>query len=141
MSADGRLVQCTELEYILLGDLRDLLDEPRTDDTVRWLESVIDTLLETIPETFALKSEDGYLSEVLVDFPNWEGHVSRLETEHDSLFCRLQELRSAIRDGDYKELASELEPALADWMSAFRTFHSKERQLMMLAANLEVGGD
>ncbi|MCA9032679.1 MAG: hypothetical protein KDA66_17810, partial [Planctomycetaceae bacterium] len=56
-----RLTHCIELEYILLGDLRDLLEEAPSKETSRWLTAVLDVLLEKIPEEFEMRCEDGYL--------------------------------------------------------------------------------
>src|SRR5579872_2956860 len=55
----------SSLEYILLGDLRDLLEEPVDDESRKWLLAVLDTLLDTLPREFDLEDEDGYMSEVL----------------------------------------------------------------------------
>ena len=59
------LEEYSTLEYILLGDLRDLLYEPPDEETCRWLLAVLDALLETLPREFDLKQQDGYLMEVL----------------------------------------------------------------------------
>ena len=58
------LRQCTEFEYILLGDLRDLLEDPPSDENRKWLVAVLDALIDTLPKEFALKSRD-YPSEVV----------------------------------------------------------------------------
>jgi hypothetical protein len=140
MTTASRILECTELEYILLGDLRDLLDEPETPETVRWLEAVLDALLDTIPEEFALKSGDGYLNEVLEDYPNWHSSVEKLENEYYALFRRLRQLREKIRnEEDYSSIADEVARELRQWMHAFRAHHQAEQRLVSLAANLEVG--
>lgn len=137
----SRLLECRELEYILFGDLRDLLEEPPNQETLRWLSAVLDSLLETIPEEFALKCGEGYLSGVLEDFPNWEGEVSRLEEEYFSLYRRLLDLRRRLqRNHDYREIAGKVSAELRDWMSSFRNHIQSEQRIVMLAANLEVGG-
>jgi hypothetical protein len=51
------------LEYILLGDLRDLLEEPPDEETRRWLVAVLDALVKTLPREFDLEDEDGYMSD------------------------------------------------------------------------------
>lgn len=137
----SRLVECNELEYILLGDLRNLLQEPPTPETVHWLETVLDALLKTIPEGFALKSDEGYLQQVLDDFPNWHPQVERLENEHFSLYRRLRQLRERIQlNQDFTSIASEVSCELRDWMEALKSHHQREQRLVLLAANLEVGG-
>ena len=71
----------TALEYILLGDLRDLLEEPADQFTRSWLIAVLDALLDTLPRQMALKESSGYLSEVLDEYPSWYRHVEDLQNE------------------------------------------------------------
>src|SRR5882724_7956569 len=94
---DARLLeQYSSLEYILLGDLRDILEEPPDDESRKWLLAVLDTLLETLPREFVLEDEDGYMAEVLERYPSWSAQVDRLHRDHDLLFLKLKELRGHI---------------------------------------------
>ena len=95
-SSGAKLRRYTELEYILIGDLRDLLEEPLEDENIGWLLTVLDALLDTLPVEFELKEEGGYLEEVLEEFPNWPVHVSNLRNNHEHLCGSLQELRDRI---------------------------------------------
>lgn len=140
--SDRRLRQCTELEYILLGDLRDLLEEAADDETAHWLEVVLDALLDTLPEEYALKSDHGYLREVLDRFPTWDGKVAKLEAGYTQLFNRLRQLRDRLSyGGDFQRIANAVSADLKDWMHAFVTHHQEERELVSLAASFEIGGD
>lgn len=142
MSSATRIMECSELGYILLGDLRDLLEDPEAPETMHWLEVVLDALLDTIPEELALKSDEGYLNEVLEDFPNWQSKVEQLEDEYYALIRRLSRLRGQLRDQQHvSSLAPELSRDLQEWMDAFRTHRQEEQRLVLLAANLEVGGE
>ena len=40
------------LEYLLIGDLRDLLEEPADSETRRWLLAVVEELLDLLPNEF-----------------------------------------------------------------------------------------
>jgi len=138
---DGqRLSRCAELEYILLGDLRDLLEETPNEVTAHWLAAVLDTLLNLIPEELSLKAEDGYLCEVLDDFPNWQGQVETLENEYYALCQQLHQLRKGLIENDYHHTASRLRVQLHDWMDAMKKHQIEERRLLMMAVNYEVGG-
>lgn len=131
---------CTEFEYILLGDLRDLLEDPPSDENRNWLLAVLDALVDTLPKEFALKSRDGYLSDVLLEFPNWDREVDRLEEQHVRLYKRLRQLRDRVVMGHPLELIAErLRGDLEEWMESFKTLHHQERELVMEAVNLEVG--
>ncbi len=134
------LRQCTEFEYILLGDLRDLLEDPPSDENRNWLVAVLDALVDTLPKEFALKSRDGYLNEVLMEFPNWDREVDRLEVQHLRLHQRLRELRDSVVTGRALEkIAERLRADLEEWMESFASLHHQERELVMDAVNLEVG--
>jgi hypothetical protein len=140
--SSAQLQQCTELEYILLGDLREMLEEPLTPVSRQWMLAVLDVLLETLPREHRLKSSsDGYLSEVLLEFPNWSPHVDRLEAEHFDLYDRLWDLRDELEGGaSARSAASALRFALRDWMEAFLMHRRDESALLMDAVNTEIGG-
>ena len=136
-----RLVHCRELEYILLGDIRDLLEEPPNAETARWLIAVLDTLIETLPEDFELCSRDGYLNSIVEDCPNWEPMVEQLENQHFELYRRLIALRARLQlDCDYAAFAEILKGDLEAWILAFRDHRQHEQQLLMLATHLDEGG-
>ena len=134
------LEEYSTLEYILLGDLRDLLYEPPDEETCRWLLAVLDALLETLPREFDLKQQDGYLMEVLENYPNWSSAVDRLQSEHNELFLKLKELRGQIsRQFAFAEIADEVCRGLKDWMLTLIAYHRHENRLVQTALNLEVG--
>jgi hypothetical protein len=140
-SREARLLeQYTSLEYILLGDLRDILEEALDRESRRWLIAVLDALLETLPREFDLEETDGYMSEVLERYPNWSGQVDRLHRDHDLLFCKLKELRGRI-DGDtwVAPFANEVRRDLRDWILKLIAHRRNETRLVQTAMNLEVG--
>ena len=142
MSTNRRLLQCTELEYILLGDLRDLLEEPIDEETSHWLEAVLDALLDTLPEEYALKSDNGYLQVVLERFPSWDTKVAELETGYATLMERLEQLRHRLCfGGEFRPIAADVSRDLRDWMEAFIDHHRVERELVAMSASYDVGGN
>jgi len=134
------LRRLTDLEYILIGDLRDLLESPIDEQKLRWISAVLDALLETLPQQFKLKQKDGYLQEVLDAHPNWECHVSSLKGEHRQMCVRLQQLRDQLSDVTRVELISRtLRLELKGWMQSFISHNRREARLLQTAMNLEVG--
>lgn len=128
------------LEYILLGDLRDLLEEPADEETNRWLVAVLDTLLELLPNQFALEESGGYLAEVTAEFPNWHREVEALQREHQSLFDSLQQLRNQVAsDTPFDGIADQVRAELRDWMQRITAHRRHENRLVQTAVNLEVG--
>ncbi len=140
-SRDARLLeQYSSLEYILLGDLRDILEEPPDDESRKWLLAVLDTLLETLPREFDLEEEDGYLAEVLERYPSWSSQVERLYRDHELLFSKLKELRGRIeRDIWVAPIANEVRRDLRDWILKLIAHHRSETRIIQTAMNLEVG--
>jgi len=138
---DARLLeQYSTLEYILLGDLRDILEEPPDAESRRWLMAVLDALLDTLPREFGLEEIDGYMTEVLERYPSWTNRVERLHSEHELLFSKLKELRGRVeRDIWVAPIANEVRRDLRDWILKLNAHHRGETRLMQTAMNLEVG--
>ncbi len=135
-----RLDQYATLEYILLGDLRDLLEDSDDEVTCKWLLAVLEALLDTLPREFDLEEQGGYLAEVLENYPNWVEEVDRLRSQHESLFNRLAELRQQILGRtSYAAIADQLRRDLRDWMMTLIAHHRHENRLLQTALNLEVG--
>ena len=138
---DNSLADYMALEYILLGDLRDLLEESKTDEqTSRWIAAVLDALLEAMPREMELKSEGGYLQPVLEQFPNWAGLIGDLAREKQMLFEKLYELRLQIHSPDtFILLAQEVRLDLQEWMTLWAAHLRHERRLVQSAFTLDVG--
>ena len=138
--ADVDLRKCCEFEYILIGDLRDLLDDEPSDENRRWTLAVLDALLDTLPKEFALKSQDGYLSEVLDEYPSWDNTVERLRQQHVALHRRLTELRvRMVANAQLQGLADRLNEELERWIEAFSDLQHAERDITLTALTLDVG--
>jgi hypothetical protein len=137
----AQLRRCTELEYLLLGDLREMLEEPVTPQGRNWMLAVVDTLLDMLPHEHRLKSVDGYLSEVLTEFPNWTGHVDRLEAQHYDLYDRLSDLRDELEvETRDRTAANVLRYSLQEWMEAFVEHRRRESELLQSAMCTDIGG-
>ena len=139
-SSDALLQEYAALEYILLGDLRDLLEEPTDDITCRWLTAVLDALLDTLPRQFDLEEDGGYLSEVVDAFPHWADEVERLQQDHSILFGMLKELRERVdQHSPFEDIANEVRISLQEWMRSLVAHNRHENRLVQTAINLEIG--
>lgn len=138
---ENSLADYVALEYILLGDLRDLLEETKSDEeTTRWIAAVLDALLEALPAEMELKSQGGYLQPVLEQFPNWAGQIGDLASEKQLLFEKLRELRVQLHcPGSYEVLALEIRTDLQEWMTLWTAHLRHERRIMQSAFTLDVG--
>ena len=140
-STNTRLIEeYATLEFILLGDLRDLLEDELHAGTRKWLLAVIDALFETVPREFELQEQEGYLTHVLEEFPNWSNQVDRLREERREIHARLCHLRNLLRTNQpFDEIAETLRIELREWMHSLMAHHRHERRLVQTAFNLDVG--
>lgn len=141
---EGALEEISALEYILLGDLLDLLDEADSDAAAwKWISKVLDTLLTAMPREFELQDEGGYLEEVLEEQPNWQGQVRNLYQERCDLLIKLNDLRTRMRDSQplqkMQKIASELRDELRDWITTYIAHQRHERRIIQDAFNSDFG--
>lgn len=136
----SRLGRYTEMQYILLGDLREVLESRSGLAERNWMLTILDALLDTLPTQFSLMEEGGYMTEVLDAFPNWENEVEELRLEHTTLCDQLSELRSRVAEGSqYKQVAQIVRDELAAWMKCLQNHNHQECRLFQTSVNLEVG--
>tara|TARA_R110002095_G_scaffold147250_6_gene127400 strand:- start:3942 stop:4403 length:462 start_codon:yes stop_codon:yes gene_type:complete len=141
---NGALEEISALEYILLGDLLDLLEEADGDaEAWKWISEVLDTLLKMMPREFALQDKGGYLDEVLEEQPNWQGRVRNLYHERCDLLKKLNELRTRMQDSlplqQMRQIAGELRYELRDWITSYVAHQRHERRLLQDAFNSDIG--
>jgi len=136
------LQEYSALEYILLGDLCDLLDEPGDKTTTKWLIAILDALLETLPREFDLEEQDGYLSEVTDGRPYWSTKIEGLRCEHEKLFAKLQMLREElVQQSSFTRIAREVRTELRDWIDRLIDHEHRETGLLQESVNLDIGGE
>ncbi len=140
VSTSEQMEQYTSLEFILLGDLRDLLEEPVDKYTHRWLRAVLDVLLDTLPRQWELREEGGYFADVLRHHPYWYTEVDELRRRQHKLYDKLRHLRARLMERvPYAEISGDLSRELRDWMQSLLAFHRHERRMVQTGFNLEVG--
>lgn len=144
---DGSLRACVEMEHLLLGELRELLDEQPDAIVTGWVLAVLDTLLELLPDSFAYEEHDGYLTDLKKLFPTWDNEVARLESERSVLYGRLRRLRRRIRRrvrgrfGQPAGLNQSDIGELRDWVDQLERHDHEQTDLQQAAWNLEIGGE
>ena len=136
-----QLSEYTKLEYLLLGDLRSVLDEADESRDMKWLLAILDSLLDTVPKQFEIREEGGYLRDVVAMHPAWAAHVDQLRNEHEHIFGSLAKLRRQVANQvNYTALADQLQMELRDWMQLLIKHDRHERSLYQSAYNLDFGG-
>ena len=130
------------LEYLLIGDLRDLLEEPADSETRRWLLAVLEELLDLLPNEFEFEDQDGYLADVCELNPNWSSMVERLHRDHENLYSNLLELRNRISgEQSFDFIADEVKPKLSRWIAAAQRHRDREQRLVVAAFDTTFGGE
>jgi hypothetical protein len=128
------------MEHLLLGDLRELLEEQPDLRNRRALLVILDALLETLPRQFLLKEEGGYLAEVLDRYPSWLPQVQELRRDHTELYVTLARLRDRIaRRAPFRREAREARRELRRWMDSLLAHERQETDLLQTAMTLDVG--
>ena len=141
VSQFATLAECNEFQYLLLGDLRDLLEESPDENNRRWLLAVLNVLSDMMPQERRLHDlSGGYLCEVLDEFPNWNREVLALHLRKLHLDYALRDLRNRLRDeSSWVAVADQLACELRDWMTMFQKLHQAETRLIVEAHLLDVG--
>ena len=130
------------LEYLLIGDLRDLLEESPDDETRRWLLAVLEELLDLLPNEFEYEDQGGYLADVCEQNPNWSNAVDRLHREHEELYFNLLDLRNRIANEEsFDFIADEVKPKLGRWIEAAQRHRDREQQLVVSSFDTTFGGE
>lgn len=119
-----------DVEYLLLGDLADLLSEDYDEENRRWILVVLEGLLDAIPaerrtERFR-QSRYAY-----PDSPGMLLSLRQLEMEHDAMILQLKRLRDRVawRLSLLDVVAAEVVQDLRRWLETFQSFCQREHRL------------
>lgn len=139
-SLHERLLNCTKLEFLLLGDLRQALEESEDACDNQWLLAILDSLIRTVPVAFEMRQEGGYMTEVLAIRPTLSGIVDELRAEHDRITGMLLHLRNSVAARSrFTALADQIQAELRDWMELLTDHNRRERALFQTTMNSDMG--
>ncbi len=134
--------QCTTLTWLLVGDIREMLQDHLDDEAIRWLKPVLDSLIRAMCEQSELQSNDGLYDDLLGTFPHLISRVASIEAEQNELCRSLRELRIGIeRDIPLERLSAELEEGLGDWVNLMTRHSRREAVLLQDVWYTEIGGE
>ncbi|QDU81777.1 hypothetical protein Pla110_35270 [Polystyrenella longa] len=124
------LNDCRTLEYILLGDLRDVLEETPDDSNLNWTIAIIDTLLTTLPRELDLAESGQYLHLNQREHESHQGEFDSLLSEKHKVYLKLRQLRSElVARGAVETKINRLKYDLHQWMKQLIHHHRNERHL------------
>jgi len=138
----NQMQQGTTLTWLLVGDIREMLQDHLDEEALRWLRPVLDSLIRTMCEETQQAEEQGWFDDVLEPCPHLSKQVAEIEAEQRELCKSLEHLRHRIdMDLPLARLASELEGDLADWVHLMMEHNRREGELMQDALYTEIGGE
>lgn len=118
------------LEYLLLGDLADLLSEEYDEENRKWIQVVLEGLLDAIPAE-KRKERFSQLRAAYPDSPGMLHSLAQLEFEHDAMIVQLQRLRNRVawRLSLLDVVGVEVVRDLKRWLVTFQDFCQREHRL------------
>ncbi len=128
------------LIHLLLDDLKEMLAEDVSEDDRRWSLSIMEKVVEYLQEQFDIEERDGYLHEVLDQFPNWHPQVKHLQQEHRHLHRQFVEIRDRLESTPVDSaMSQEMRRQLGDWIDSFRQHQERENRLLQDAFTIDLG--
>ena len=126
-----------QLIWLLLGDVAEILDDGLDAENISWLSPIVDVLVDT---TARREQEHGYLSDVLIEFPNWSQQVDRLRSERAALDRSLEDLQARIRWAlPVQMLGERLQLQVRNWLNRMTLHRCEERELIQAVWYNEIG--
>lgn len=136
------LKSCWDLEYILIGDLRQLLDEGQLSKIRMPLLVIINRLLQNLPDLLRLSSEDGFIATVPKICPRFHRQIQTLQRVNLECINSLQGLHDHIDNkSNFIDVSKETDGKLRDWITAFGKMRSRESELLQEAYTVDIGGE
>jgi hypothetical protein len=129
--------------YLLLGDLRELLQErPRTEIHRAALLATLDRLIDVLSDVPIAESLDDEFGDLLSDCPHLSKNVESLSLARRRDSLRLATVRNSMTSARYTvRTAERIVEELTEWMGSYCKHRAQERRLIQMAANREIGGE
>lgn len=134
--------QCTTLTWLLVGDIREMLQDHLDEEALRWLGPILDSLIGAMSQQSELISREGWYDDLVTSFPHLISRVAIIEAEQTELCRSLRELRQLIeQDMPISRLVAELETDLCRWVDLMMRHSRREAVLMQDVWYTEIGGE
>lgn len=134
--------QCTTLTWLLVGDIREMLQDHLDEEAIRWLGPILDSLIGAMSQQSELTSREGWYDDLVTSFPHLISRVAMIEAEQTELCRSLRELRQRIeQDMPINQLAAEIERDLCRWVDLMMRHSRREAVLMQDVWYTEIGGE
>jgi hypothetical protein len=137
----------SQLAWLLVGDVADILDDGIDAENLRWLLPVLESLLNLMNTEEQQDGAAGYLDDVLELSPNSFEEVEGLHAVRNELRADLHRIIGGIRQTIRPEssqplqsfVARSLSAQLMSWVDRMTTHHRAERELSQSVWYLDLG--
>ena len=137
----AHLKNSADLEYILLGDLKEILCEECSPTNHYWMTTILESLVNVLPKKYGSGREGGYLDDVLELAPHSYHLVEEIRQEQQQIHESLADFYHRLQQESYNErLAKELQSRVDEWIAGFQSCHEKEHHLIAEAYYSDLGG-
>jgi hypothetical protein len=136
------LADCQKTESLLIGELRQLLNQPATAQMRQATTTILNRLLDNFPLHLELASRGGYLIEVRRLRPSWQRQIKALQRANVRCLSSLHELRDHIRhESSSGTIQSRERGEIKIWIRSLRSLREHECQLLQNAFTIDIGGE
>ena len=131
-----------DLEYLLIGDIRTLLEEKFDSQTRSSLLVLMNRLILSLPDVLELSSKKGYLNTVIERRPSWSRQINALYQANLDCVSSLTLVRDDLENDTPKAaISKELELKLRNWIKSFSAMRCQESTMLQEAFTLDLGGE
>ncbi len=142
LQATTGTTNCSGMTWLLVGDIREMLQDRLDRDAIRWLRPVLDALIDSMCEWETCDDSSGFFEDVLDPCPELTPRVEQIQGEQTQLCARLRELRARLeRRQGVTRLVRELQADLAEWIQMMTDNARRERELLQSVWYSEIGGE
>ena len=136
------LTAACDLEYLLIGDIRTLLEEKFDSQTRSSLLVLMNRLILSLPDVLERSSKKGYLNIVIERRPSWSRQINALYQANLDCVSSLTLVRDGLENDTPKAaIPKELELKLRNWIKSFSAMRCQESTMLQEAFTLDLGGE
>lgn len=131
-----------DIEYLLIGDIRTLLEEKVDSQARSSLLVLMNRLILNLPDVLELSTENGYLGIVAERRPSWSRQINALYQANLDCVSSLRLLRDSLEnDTSIAAISKGLELRLGNWIKSFSAMRCRESTMLQEAFTLDLGGE
>lgn len=143
IKSNSALKESCDLEYLLIDDIRTLLNEEFALQTRSSLLLLLNRLIRNLPNVLELSSDKGYyLNAAHERRPNWSREINALYQANMDCVSSLSLVRDCLeKDTPIDAISKEVEQRLRHWIKSLAAIRCRESTMLQEAFTLDIGGE